>query len=114
LDQRKQAKLQWLSALSKTTGDSLNDVRHEVDKHFRNKTREYMKHGINGFPTQSMNKNVTHYCTGTHLFKRGYQLRSNLVKAGNGDLLEDSQKVLTEQMEIHIAKQSVLNLDLLG
>jgi hypothetical protein len=40
LDQRKQAKLQWLQDPSKVNGDNLNNVRHEASRYFRNKMRE--------------------------------------------------------------------------
>jgi hypothetical protein len=47
LDQRKQAKLQWLQDPSKINGDNLNNVRREASRHFRNKKREYLKDKIN-------------------------------------------------------------------
>jgi hypothetical protein len=37
LDQRKQAKLQWLQDQSEINGDNLNIVRREASRHFRNK-----------------------------------------------------------------------------
>jgi hypothetical protein len=37
LDQRKQAKLQWLQDPSEINGDNLNNVRHEASRHFGNK-----------------------------------------------------------------------------
>jgi hypothetical protein len=42
LDQRKQAKLQWLQDPSEINGDNLNNVRREASRHFRNKKREYL------------------------------------------------------------------------
>jgi hypothetical protein len=47
LDQRKQAKLQWLQDPSDLNGDNLNNVRCEASRHFRNKKREYLKGKIN-------------------------------------------------------------------
>jgi hypothetical protein len=53
LDQKKQAKLQWLQDLSEMNGINLNNVRHEANRHFsnlrhfRNKKREYLKDKIN-------------------------------------------------------------------
>jgi hypothetical protein len=47
LDQRKQAKLQWLQDPSEINGDNQNDERCEVSRHFMNKKREYMKGKIN-------------------------------------------------------------------
>jgi hypothetical protein len=49
LDQRKQAKLQWLEVPSEINGDYLNNVRCvrcEASKYFRNKNREYLKDKI--------------------------------------------------------------------
>jgi hypothetical protein len=47
LDQRKQAKLQWLQDPSEINGDNLNNVRLETRRQFRNKKREYLKDKIN-------------------------------------------------------------------
>jgi hypothetical protein len=58
LDQRKQAKLQWLQDPSEVNGDNLNNVRHEASRHFSNKKREYLKDRINEFATYSKNKNI--------------------------------------------------------
>jgi hypothetical protein len=43
LDQRKQAKLQWLQDPSEINGHNLKNVRRETSRHFRNKKREYQK-----------------------------------------------------------------------
>jgi hypothetical protein len=43
LDERKQAKLQWLQDPNKINCDNLNNVRREASRHFRNKNREYLK-----------------------------------------------------------------------
>jgi hypothetical protein len=37
LDQRQQAKLQWLQDPSEIIGDNLNNIRRETSRHFRNK-----------------------------------------------------------------------------
>jgi hypothetical protein len=37
LDQRKQAKLQWLQDPSEMNGDNLNNVRHDASRQFKNK-----------------------------------------------------------------------------
>ena len=39
LDQRKQAKMQWVQDPSQSNVDNLNSVRCEVSRHFRNKRR---------------------------------------------------------------------------
>jgi hypothetical protein len=94
LDQRKQAKLQWLQDPSKVNGDNLNNVRREASRHFRNKKREYLKDKINELATNSKNKNIRDLYRGINEFKRGYQPRNNLVKDENGDLLADSHNIL--------------------
>jgi hypothetical protein len=56
LDQRKQAKLQWLQDPSEINGNNRNNVKCEASRYFRNKKREYMKHKINELATNSKNK----------------------------------------------------------
>jgi hypothetical protein len=95
LDQKKQAKLQWLQDPSKINGDNLNNIRHETSRHFRNKKREYLKDKINELATNAKNKNIRdiYEYRETNGFRRGYQHRSNLVKDENGDLLADSHNI---------------------
>jgi Fe-S cluster assembly ATPase SufC len=90
LDQRKQAKLQWLQDPKEINGDNLNNVIREASRHFRNKRKEYMKDKINEHATNSKNKNFRDLYRGINDFKRGYQPRNNLVKNENFDLLADS------------------------
>jgi hypothetical protein len=35
--------MQWVQYPSQSNVDNLNNVRHEVRKHFRNKKKEYLK-----------------------------------------------------------------------
>ena len=46
LDQRKRAKMQWIQDPSQSNVDNLNNVRREVRRHFRNKTKQNKKKGI--------------------------------------------------------------------
>jgi hypothetical protein len=48
-----------------------------------------MKDKINELAMNNKNKNIRDLYRGINGFKRGYQLRNNLVKDGNGDLLAD-------------------------
>jgi hypothetical protein len=41
LDERKQAKMQWLQKSNQSNVDNLNNVRHEASRHFRNKKKEH-------------------------------------------------------------------------
>jgi hypothetical protein len=92
LDQRKEAKFQWLQDPSEINGDNLNNVKREASRYFRNKQRKYLKDKINELATNSMNKIIRDLYRGINKFKRGYQLRNNLVKDENGDLLVDSHR----------------------
>jgi hypothetical protein len=94
VDQRKQAKLQWLQDISEINGDNLKIVRREASRYFRNKKWEYLKDKINELATDSKNKNIRDLYRGINEFKIGYQPRNSLVKDENGDLLGDSHNIL--------------------
>jgi hypothetical protein len=55
LDQRKQAKVQWLQDPSEINGDNLNNIRRETSRHFRNRKRQYLKDKIDELATNSKN-----------------------------------------------------------
>jgi hypothetical protein len=57
LDQRTQAKLQWLQDTRERNEDNLKDIKYEASWHFRNK-RQYLKSEINELATNSKNMNV--------------------------------------------------------
>jgi hypothetical protein len=97
LDQRKQDKLQWFQNLSQTNGDTLNSVKHESSRTFRNKKREYVKEKPE-LETKSKNKNIRDLYRGINEVKKGYQPRTILVKDENDDLLADFHNIL-EQIE---------------
>jgi hypothetical protein len=92
-DQRKAAKLQWLQDPCEINGDNLNNVRREASRYFRNIKREYLKDKINELATSSKNKNIRDLYRRVNEFKKGYQLKNNLVKDENGDLLVDSRNI---------------------
>jgi hypothetical protein len=82
--------LQWLQDPREINGGTVNNVRHEVSRHFRIKKSKYLKGRINELAVNSRNKNIRVLYRGINYFKRGYQHRSNLVKDENGDLLAHS------------------------
>ncbi|PNF21835.1 hypothetical protein B7P43_G05968 [Cryptotermes secundus] len=94
LDQRKQAKLQWLQDPSELNGDNLKNIRRETSRHFRNKKAVYLKDKIDELAMNSKNKNIRYLYSGINDFKSGYQPSSNLVKDQNGDLHADSRNIL--------------------
>jgi hypothetical protein len=57
IDQRRQAKLQWLQNPSKISGDNLQNLTRETSRTFRNKKREYLKGKINELETNNKNEN---------------------------------------------------------
>jgi hypothetical protein len=59
-----------------------------------NKKREYLEDKTNTLAMNSKNKNTRDLYRGINEFKRGYQLRNNLMKDENGDLLADSHNIL--------------------
>jgi hypothetical protein len=56
LDERKQAKLQWLQDPNEINWDNLNNVRCETSRYFRNKKRDCLKDKMNELATDSKNK----------------------------------------------------------
>jgi hypothetical protein len=72
LDQRKQAKMQWLQNPNQNNLDNLNNARQEASRHFRNKKREYLKAKINEIELNSKNKNIRELYRGIDDFKKGY------------------------------------------
>jgi hypothetical protein len=63
IDQRKQAKLQWLQNPNQINSDNLQNLRRETSRISRNKKREYLKGKINELETNNKNKNIIEICT---------------------------------------------------
>jgi hypothetical protein len=75
-------------------GDTVNNVRCEASRYFRNKKRENMKDEINELSTNSKNKNIRDKYRRINEFKKGYQPRNNFLKDENGNLFADSHNIL--------------------
>jgi hypothetical protein len=58
LDQRKQAKMQWIQDPSQRNVDNLNSVRCDASRHFRNKKKAYLKAKTEELETNSKMKNI--------------------------------------------------------
>jgi len=93
LDQRKQAKMQWIQDPSQSNVDNMNSVRCEVSRHFRNKKKAYMRAKIEELETNSKTQNIRDLYRGINDFKKGYQPRCNIVKDKKGDLVADSHSI---------------------
>jgi len=57
-DQRKRAKLQWIRDPSQSNVDILNNVRREVSRHFRDKTKAYLRAKTEELEIKSKNKSI--------------------------------------------------------
>ena len=64
LDERKQAKLQWVQDPIQRNVDNLNNVRREASRHFRNKNKAHLKAKIEDLETSSKIKNIRDLCRG--------------------------------------------------
>jgi len=87
LDQRKQAKRQWVKDLRQSSFDNLNNVRLKASRHFRNKKKVYLKAKIEEFETSRKIKNIRDLYRSILDFKKDYQPRTNIVKDEKSDLV---------------------------
>jgi hypothetical protein len=58
LDQRKQAKMQWMQDPSQSNVDNMNTVSRDSSRHFRNKTKAYLKAKFEELETNSKINNI--------------------------------------------------------
>jgi hypothetical protein len=59
LDQRKQAKMQWIQDPSRSNVNNVNNgIRRDASRHFRNKKKAYLKVKIEEFESNSNINNV--------------------------------------------------------
>jgi len=93
LDQRKQAKMQWMHDPSQINVNNLNNVRLGASRHFRTYKKAYLKAKIEELETNS--KDIRDLYRGINDFKKGYQPRINIVKDDKDDLVADSHSILT-------------------
>jgi hypothetical protein len=95
LDQRKQAKMQWIQDPSRSNVDNLNNVRCDASRHFRNKRKVYLKAKIEELETNSKINDIRGLYRGINDFKKGYKPRTIIVKDEKGDLFSDSHSIMT-------------------
>jgi hypothetical protein len=125
IDQRKQAKLQWLQNQSQIIGDNLQNLRLETSRTFRKKKREHLKDKINELETNNKNENIRHFYRGINEFKKGYYPRINIIKDENANLLAHPHSALNSwkhffnrvlnvhgvydfrQMDVHVSESLV-------
>jgi hypothetical protein len=100
-------KFQQLQDPREKNGDNVNNTRREARRHFRNKKREYLKGKIDELAKNSKYKNIRDLCIGIDGFQMGYQIRRNLVKDENGDLLPDSRNIVAYLRRLLLSNGSV-------
>jgi hypothetical protein len=93
-DQRKRAKMQWIQDSSQSNVHILNNVRHEVSRHFRNKTKAYLRAKIEELEINSKIQNFRDLYMVINDFKKEYQPRCNIVIDEKGDLVADSHSIV--------------------
>ena len=93
LDQRKQAKIQWVQDPSHSIADNLKNVIREASRHPRNKKKEYLKAKIEELSINSKIKNIRDLYRTINDFKKGYQPRTNIANE-KCDLISDSHSIL--------------------
>jgi flagellar basal body rod protein FlgC len=70
LDQKKQAKIQWIKDPSHSNIANLNSVRCEACRHFRNKKKPYLKTKIEEREPNSKIQNIWVFYRGVIHFKK--------------------------------------------
>ena len=63
-------------------------------RHFRYKKKAYLRDKIEELETNSKIQNIRDLYRGINYFKKGYQLRCNIVKDEKGDLVADSHSIV--------------------
>ena len=71
LDQRKQAKMQWIQDTSQSNADNPNDVIQDASRHFRNKKKAYWRAKIEELETNSKINNIRDLYRGINDMKKG-------------------------------------------
>jgi hypothetical protein len=94
LDQRKQAKIEWIQDPSQSNVDNLNNVRRDASRRFRNKKKAYLKSQIEEMETNSKINNIRDLHRGINDAKKGYQPRTRKVKDEKVDLVADSHSIM--------------------
>jgi hypothetical protein len=86
--------MQWLQNQNQSSVDNLNHLRHEDNRCFRNKKKEYLKAKTDVLVTNSKVKNIRDLYQGIIDWKKVYQPRTKIVMDEKGDLVTDSHTIL--------------------
>ena len=94
LDQRKQAKMQWVQDPNHSYVDNVNNLRHEPSRHCMHKKKEYLAAKIDELENNSKIKISETCIRAPMIFKKGYQPRTNIVRDEKHDLVTNSHSIL--------------------
>jgi hypothetical protein len=96
LDQRKQAKMQWIQDPSQSNVDNMNNVRLDATRHIRNKKKSYLKAKFEKHETNSNINNIRDLYRGINDVKKEYQPKTIIVKDERGDLVAESHRMMAK------------------
>ena len=86
--------MQWIQDPSQSNADTLNNVRPNASRHFRNKKKAYLRAKIEELETNSKINNIRDWYRGINDMKKGYQPRTKIVKDEKVDLVADSHSIM--------------------
>ena len=78
--------MQWVQDPNQSNVNNLNNVRHEVNRHCKNKIKEHLKANIDELENKRKIKYMTDFYRGINDFKNGCQPIPNIVRDEKGDL----------------------------
>ena len=93
LDQRKQAKMQWIQDPSRSNVDNLNNIRL-MPADILGKKEGISKVKVKEIETNSKINKVRDLYRSINNFKMGYQPRTSIVKDEKGDLVADPHSIV--------------------
>jgi len=80
--------MQWIQDPRQRNVDNLNNVTREASRHFRNKSKAYLKNKIEELENNSKMKNIRDLYRSINDLKKGYQHRTIIVMDEKGDGLQ--------------------------
>ena len=113
LDQRKQAKMQWIQDPSRSNADNLNNVSREEADISGTKRRNIWKAKIDYIDSNDKINSITDLHRGSSDFKKGCHLRTNIVKDEKGDFFTDSSSILARWRKHYSQLLNVLYMGLM-
>ena len=86
--------MQWIQDPSQSNAHTLNNVRRDASRHFRNKKKAYLRATIKELETNSKINIIRNLYRGINDMKKGYQPRTRIVKYEKGDVVADSHSIV--------------------